>query len=88
MKLRSNIRSLNNKEINNRLTNIIFPTYVTQIVHFTNDLRLIEDYIFPYLYKNKLMKDVLQCMSKESLSEENFNILFCKYTLNIIIGDK
>lgn len=79
------VKSFNNKELNNRLSNLIFPSLYTQVFHFTNDIKLIQDIIFPYLLKENILSDVLESLSRENIDQENFNTLLCQYSLFYLI---
>ena len=82
------VKMLNNKEVNNRLSCLIFPDFKSHICHFSNDIVNIKDYLIPYLVQNCLLSEVLESLSTDKIDAENFNILFCQHSLFKIIGER
>lgn len=79
------VSKLNNHELNNRLTNIVLPSFKTQTLQFTSDITLIENFLIKHLIDNSLLNDVLYELSKSEIKFETYNRQFCIFTLLIII---
>ena len=81
------ISRLNNKELNNRLTNLVMPKLKTEIIHFTNDFNLVQYYIFPILVQKQIFNDVIKMLPTENFDSEEFNMVFCRYVLYLLLHE-
>lgn len=81
------IEKLNNKELNNRLTLILFPKMIYETYHFTNEPNLVNDYLIPKLIKLKFLSEILLYMSQDNIKQDEFNRRLCQHALCEFIGE-